>query len=94
MTKTPTPQDITIRGGIINVPHSTTPTHPPRHQPNTPRTKKHVKTRSDHQAYGGDSTPTTQDSPPPQSPTADEPTTAAAEPSAPPPDEPETDSPD
>lgn len=44
-TKNP---DITIRGGLINVDDLTSPTQPPRHQPDTPRTKKRTATRSDH----------------------------------------------
>lgn len=41
--------DITIRGGLINVPASTSPNKPPRHQPDTPRTKKTVTVKPDHQ---------------------------------------------
>ena len=83
MGKTAQNQDITIRGRIINVPHSTQPTHPPRHQPDTPRTKKSTKIKPDHQVP-------TQDSSPPV--TDPQPTPAA--PPVPPPDEPTTDSPD
>jgi len=73
----------TIRGGLINVPDLTSPTQPPRHQPDTPRTKKQTKTRSDHQPAPSKQ-PTTTDEPPP----------AAAAPPVSPPDEPETDPPE
>ncbi|GAI82148.1 unnamed protein product [marine sediment metagenome] len=49
MPPTRPPSDITIRGGIINVPASISPSHPPRHQPDTPRTKKRTTTKPDHQ---------------------------------------------
>ncbi len=41
--------DITIRGGLINYPAAQIPTPPPRHQPDTPRTKKQTQVRPDHQ---------------------------------------------
>lgn len=44
-TKNP---DITVRGGLIYVPNSNKPTHPPRHQPDTPRIKKQTTTKPDH----------------------------------------------
>lgn len=40
--------DITIRGGLINVPSSTKSKTADRHRPNTPPTKKVTKTRTDH----------------------------------------------
>lgn len=40
--------DITVRGGLISVPNSSKSTRPPRHQPNTPPTKKKVTPRADH----------------------------------------------
>jgi len=40
--------DVTIRGGLVNVDDLTSPTQRPRHQPDTPRTKKRTTTRSDH----------------------------------------------
>ncbi len=70
--------DITIRGGVVNVAASTSPTLPPRHQPDTPRTKKTVKVKTDHHVYPPDPTP------PPEKPTP-----AAAAPPVPPPAEPE-----
>lgn len=71
MAKDQHPPDITVRGGLINVPHSTDPTHPLRHQPNTPVNKKITKPKPDHQVYGGDSSTTVKQTPPPQPPTAD-----------------------
>lgn len=83
MAKTPTNPDITVRGGIVNVPPTTTPTTPPRHQPDTPRTKKHTKTKTDHIIPDAQTTaPTKQPEP------------ASAEAPKPTPDESETDSSD
>lgn len=67
MTNPPNNPDITIRGGLINVPDLTKPTQPPRHQPDTPRTKKRTKTRSDHIPATTDSATTAKE------PTADPP---------------------
>lgn len=92
MTPTTTNPEPTVRGGVVNVPHSTKPTRPRRHQPNTPPTKKRVKTRSDHQVYGGDSSTTIKNSPPPQPPMGETPTSTPAAPPVPPEPEPETDS--
>lgn len=44
-TKNP---DITIRGGLINVPKSTHSISKSRHQPDTPTNKKDAKPRPDH----------------------------------------------
>ena len=75
MTNQPPNPDITVRGGIINVPHSTSPTHPPRHQPNTPRTKKFTKTKPDHQVYEPEPEPQPQPADPqPSEVSNDEPT--------------------
>jgi len=41
--------DITVRGGMINFPAAQIPTPLPRHQPNTPQTKKTTTVRPDHQ---------------------------------------------
>ena len=41
--------DITIRGGLINVPAGHLAPPIPRYQPNTPRSKKATKLREDHQ---------------------------------------------
>lgn len=49
-TNQPNP-DITVRGGLINVPALTSPTQPPRHQPNTPPTKKKTTVKADHKPY-------------------------------------------
>ena len=49
MAKTSQTPDITIRGGLINVPASAKPQKAPRHQPNTPINKKDVTPRPDHQ---------------------------------------------
>jgi len=40
--------DITIRGGTINVPLPRVPNQKPRHQPDTPPTKKRTTVRPDH----------------------------------------------
>ena len=40
--------DITIRGGLINVPLPTVHPRPPRHQPNTPVNKKVTAPRADY----------------------------------------------
>ncbi len=49
-TQSPT-TDITVRGGLINVPALTSPTQRPRHHPNTPTNKKTIKVKPDHQPY-------------------------------------------
>lgn len=49
MSKTKTNQDITVRGGLINVPSPTKSIQGDRPQPNTPRTKKDTTLRPDHQ---------------------------------------------
>ncbi|MBA7709903.1 hypothetical protein ES703_118829 [subsurface metagenome] len=66
MTTNPQKADITVRGGTINVPKSTQPTLPLRHQPNTPPTKKKTKTRPDHQVPTDDSRPQQKPAPEPQ----------------------------
>ncbi len=43
--------DITVRGGLINVPALTSPTQRPRHQPDTPVNKKTTKVKADHKPY-------------------------------------------
>ena len=48
MTSTPNTPDITVRGGLINVPSSAKPQPIPRHRPNTPINKKFAKPREDH----------------------------------------------
>ena len=48
MTTTTKNPDITIRGGLINVPKPTASITKDRHQPNTPTNKKATKPRSDH----------------------------------------------
>ena len=57
MTSTQKTPDITVRGGLINIPGSAKPLPIPRHQPNTPITKKNVKPRADHQPVNPDPTP-------------------------------------
>ncbi len=73
-TNQPNP-DITVRGGLINVPNCTQPTQTPRHQPNTPTNKKTTKVKVDHKLYVPESKPgaekTTEDSKP--EPTAEVP---------------------
>lgn len=76
-TKNP---DITVRGGLINVPNSAKPLGPARHRPNTPVNKKKVTVKPDHQVYTPD--------PPTQS---DQPKTPATAPPEPPPTEPDGD---
>lgn len=48
MDKTTTSKDITVRGGIINVPPANRSIQGDRHKPDTPRIKKTVTTKSDH----------------------------------------------
>ncbi len=83
MTSPTSNPDITVRGGIINVPPSTQPTQPLRHQPNTPRTKKRTTTKPDHQVYTPDPSttpdPIPEPAPAPMAATAEEPTEAPSE---------------
>ncbi len=51
MTTKPSTPNITVRGGLINVPALTSPTQTPRHQPNTPQNKKTTKVKADHKPY-------------------------------------------
>ncbi len=66
-------QDITVRGGLINVPALTSPTQTPRHQPNTPTNKKNVKVRADHKPYVPEPDDDTPDAPPTEPLAADPP---------------------
>ena len=54
MTIAKTNPDITIRGGLINVPAGHLAPPPIPHQPDTPRTKKVTKPREDHQPAAAD----------------------------------------
>lgn len=56
--------DITVRGGLINVPNSAKPHRPPRHQPDTPVNKKAAKTKTDHKPYIPESDPVPTEAPP------------------------------
>ena len=51
MTKQIVKTDITVRGGLINVPDSTKPLQSPRHQPNTPPNKKATSLNPAHKPY-------------------------------------------
>ncbi|MBA7484097.1 hypothetical protein ES707_19621 [subsurface metagenome] len=77
MTTTKKTPDITVRGGLINVPSSQKPQPAPRHQPNTPVNKKKVTPKSDHKPYIPEAdTPNTKpkaDPPTPQEPSVVEP---------------------
>ncbi len=63
MTSKPFTPDITVRGGIVNVPQSTTPTVPVRHQPDTPRNKKTTTVKPDHIPAPPKQDPDTPDAP-------------------------------
>ncbi len=64
MSTIPPQSDITVRGGLINVPALTSPTTPPRHQPNTPRNKKTTTVKADHIHAPSKQDPDTPDAPP------------------------------
>lgn len=67
--------DITVRGGLINVPAGHRPPLIPRHQPNTPINKKAANPKPDHQpvtpeATAPDTKPKTKPAEPPPAATA------------------------
>lgn len=75
MTAKANTPDITVRGGLINIPSSAKPIGPARHRPDTPVNKKGAKPKSDYQpvtpeATAPDTKPKTKPAEPPPAATA------------------------
>ncbi len=71
MTVHAKPSGVTVRGGLVNVPHSTTPTVPVRHQPIGQPNKKFTKPKTDYIPHVPEKDPDTADAPPTEPVAAD-----------------------